>query len=75
MLTRIEILRMQKADWDQRDLCPLCKGSGEDEESETGCVNCDGVGVVPVCSWEEYHKAEAKELANLEYALERNSLE
>lgn len=72
MKTRLELLRALKADWEEREPCPLCSGTGDDDESETGCLNCDGVGVVPVCSWEEANKADAKELAKLELAQERS---
>ena len=67
MKTRLEILRERKANWDERDLCPVCNGSGDDDDLEAECCNCDGSGVVPVCSWEQANKAEARELAWLEH--------
>ncbi len=66
-ISRLGFLRTLKADWQVRERCPVCKGTGDDEDDpKENCINCDGVGVVPNLSWEEAHPSEAKELAWLE---------
>ena len=64
-MNRLQQLRVLKSDWNEREYCPLCKGSGIDEDNEE-CLNCDGVGVVPTASWDDANKELANEWAELE---------
>ena len=65
-MTRLQQLRLRKADWDKREPCGACRGSGIEDDGEE-CLNCDGIGVVPTRSWEESNTEDAKELAWLEH--------
>lgn len=65
MNERLKQLRAMKQDWDEREYCPLCKGSGLDDDNDE-CLNCDGVGVVPTMPWSKANKELAIELDRLE---------
>lgn len=65
MTTRINRLQQMRDEWNVKESCVLCDGTGIGDDSEE-CATCDGVGVIPQVSWEEANKDLAAELAKLE---------